>query len=351
MRSSMAISSAEPRVLCVAPNWLGDAILARAALAQMGRAGVRIDVWARGPVGRVLQDLTGVQRVIVQPRRRGARFGAAWSMRQGDYDAVLVLPPSWSSAAASWLVRARLRVGYAAGGRGRWLTHALPHPGRTTHLQEQYGTLTGILLRELGCRNADRLPPPVLVADADERRAAQAALDAAGAHGPYAVLAPGARYGAAKKWPPERFAATAAGLRALHGWTVLLAGEGADAADTAAVRRLDPAAIDLAGRTSLAALVGLLAGARVVVANDSGTMHLAAALGRPVVGIFGSTSPAWTAPVGALAGSVARPTWCAPCFAKTCVQDFECMLRIKPEDVLREIASRLDAGTPSQRLP
>jgi heptosyltransferase-2 len=205
-----------------------------------------------------------------------------------------------------------------------------------------------LLLRELGCRDAAALPPPVLVADASEREAAQATLRAVGARGPYAVLAPGARYGPAKKWPPERFAATAARLRAQYGWTVLLAGEGTDATDTAAVRSLDPAAIDLAGRTSLAALVGLLAGARVVVANDSGTMHLAAALGRPVVGIFGSTSPVWTGPVGPFARSVVQPTWCAPCFARTCAQDFGCMLRLTPEHIFDTLATLLEAGAGPQ---
>lgn len=327
-------------MLCVAPNWLGDAVLARGAVAALGRAGVRVDVWARGRAGRAFADLPAVGRVLVQPARRASRFRAAWSLRRAGYAAVVVLPPSWSSAFAAWLVHAPVRVGFAAAGRSRWLTHSLPARPRTVHLQTQYEELAAAVLHASG-RAADPVPqtPPLLRADAGERDAGQAILQAAGVRRRYAVLAPGARFGPAKKWPCERFAAVAAHLRTAYGWDVVLAGERGDAPETAAVRALEPAAIDLAGTTSLAALVGVLAAAEVVVANDSGTMHLAAALGRPVVGIFGSTSPAWTAPVGPAVRFLSDPPWCAPCFAKTCVQDFACMLRITPEHIATELVA------------
>jgi heptosyltransferase-2 len=180
------------------------------------------------------------------------------------------------------------------------------------------------------------------LARVEERQAAQARLAAAGVGGgPYLVVAPGARFGAAKRYPAERFAAAAESVAAARRIAVVLVGAAEDAAATRAVRDALPSAVDLAGRTTLGELVGILAGATGVLANDSGTMHLAAALGVPTVGVFGSTNPRWTAPRGARATALARPVWCAPCYAPTCVQDFGCMLGIAPEVVARALAAEL----------
>jgi heptosyltransferase-2 len=183
--------------------------------------------------------------------------------------------------------------------------------------------------------------PPPLRPRAGETAAARALLSAAGVGGDYLVLAPGARFGPAKRWPPERFAAAGRDLATRWGCAAVLIGEECDRAATRAVRTAWPEAVDLAGRTDAAALIGVLAGAHAVLSNDSGAMHLAAALGRPVVGIFGSSSPHWTAPQGTRARAVSNPVWCAPCFAPTCRQDFQCMLGLASE---RIVAAALEAA-------
>ncbi len=331
----MAISSADPRLLCVAPSWLGDAVMARAAVARLGLAGCSVDLWARGALGRLFEDLPGVGAVLPMPVARTARFRRAWRLRCPPYDAVLVLPPSWSAACAAACTGARVRVGFAALASRGFLTHAVPSPGRTVHLATQYEALATATLGALGTAVPTAAAAVLaLVERGPERDAAVAVRQARGIGGSYAVLAPGARYGPAKRWPAESFARAAALLRDQCGYTIVLAGDGSDVAATRAVQRLDPGSIDLAGTTSLAAFLGLLAGAAGVIANDSGTMHVAAALGRPVVGVFGSTDPRWTAPHGRRAAWVAEPPWCAPCFAPTCREDFACMLRITPERVV-----------------
>src|SRR5262245_51395198 len=128
---------------------------------------------------------------------------------------------------------------------------------------------------------------------------------------------------------------------------VLLVGGRGDAPHTAAVRAALPAAIDLAGNTDLGTLLAILERAAGVLANDSGIMHLAAALGVPVVGVFGSTSPGWTAPLGPRAGWVSHPVPCSPCYARTCPIDFECMLWLDPEALVDKLFSLMQPERPA----
>jgi heptosyltransferase-2 len=327
----------------VAPSWLGDAVLARAALARLGRAGVVADVWARPRVQRVLEDLPGVRRVLSMPAARLSRLLAAAQRRRRRDAAALVLAPSWSAAAAAWCAGAPIRVGFATDARRTWLTHALSPPPRTEHLAAQYETLAATVLDALGRARGDALPAPLLVARPAERDVARTLLAAAGITGPYVVLAPGARYGPAKRWPAERFADAGTALASAWACGVVLVGEAADAPAAAAVRACLPTAADLVGKTSAPAFLGILAGARGVVANDSGAMHLAAALGRPVVGVFGSTDPRWTGPRGPQAAAVSQPVWCAPCFAPTCREDFACMLGIEAARVVAALGATRSA--------
>jgi len=352
MPSCTTISSGDaPRVLCVAPSWLGDAVLARPALARLGRSGVQVAVWARPRVVRALEDLPGVRIAATMPASRPARYAWAWQRRAARDAAALVLPPSWSASVAARLTGASVRVGFASGARGALFSHAVAPVGRRVHLAEQYETLVLALLAEVGLPAAAAAPPPPLVAHREERDAARALLDALGVGSDYVVLLPGARYGPSKRWPAERFAAAARRIAADWRCAVVLCGEASDAEATAAVQRALPEAVDLAGRTPAPALLGVLAGSRGVVSNDSGGMHLAAALGRPVVGVFGSSTPEWTAPLGPAAVAVVQPVWCAPCFAPVCREDFACMTGIAPERVARALegAARTTAGVAAER--
>lgn len=326
------------RCLVVAPSWLGDAVLARPAVAALGAAGCALEVLTRGRLGRVLEDLPGVRRVHVVPAAsRSQRLRAAAQLRGRAWDGAVVLAPSFSSALAAWLAGARVRVGEGGQLRDRLLTRALPAAPRTTHLARTYLGLAAALCRDLGLAAAAPelgagLPAaPALALRPEERRAGAALLARHGVVGAPLVVAPGARYGPAKRYPAERFAAAAGSLGARLGAPVVVVGEAADEPATGAVAAALPGALDLAGRTSLEELFGILAASCAVLANDSGTMHVAAALGCRVVGVFGSTSPAWTGPLGPQVATVSRPVWCSPCFAATCAQDFACMLDLAPQ--------------------
>ncbi len=332
--------TAVPRAVCIAPRWLGDAILSRGAVALLAQAGIEVTVLVASGLARVYDDLPGVVRVqAVTSGSRWARLAAAWSLRRERLDAALVLPPSWTAAWASWLTRAGCRIGARTEGRDFLLTHSLPLPPRSLHLALHYAALSEHLCTAIGIRAATpphASEPPLLHAHHDEILAGAARLASVGIGADVAplVVAPGARYGPAKQYPPERFAAAVQGIQARMGpRPVVVVGEAGDRIAADAVRRALPECTDLVGRTDLAALIGILASAEGVLANDSGTMHLAAALGARVVGVFGSTNPEWTRPIGPRASIVHEPVWCSPCYAPTCAQDFACMLRLAPERI------------------
>jgi heptosyltransferase-2 len=159
---------------------------------------------------------------------------------------------------------------------------------------------------------------------------------------PYAVLSPGARYGPAKRWGVERFAVAARRITRPQNLTPVLVGEHDDADVCARLAAaIGPEAIDLAGKTDLAELASILSGAAGVVANDSGTAHLAASLGRPTVVIFGSTEPAWTAPRGEHVAVVRIKLRCSPCFRRSCSLDdaYACLRLVEPDAVVEAFAS------------
>jgi heptosyltransferase-2 len=188
---------------------------------------------------------------------------------------------------------------------------------------------------------------PSLRVHADEVDAARFLLQSCGIEAPTRplVMAPGARYGAAKRYPLERFAVVAAQLGTRLEAPCVLVGGAGDAHSTRELCERLPASVDLTGRTDLGTLLGVLSRARGVVSNDSGVMHLAAALGTPVLGIFGSTNPSWTRPLGAHAGWVSHPVPCAPCYRRTCPIDFPCMLGLDPQVVVDKFLALVALGS------
>ena len=320
------------------PNWLGDALLARPLLHALRRAHPRAELRAVGPAS--LLGLLSADPVCdawdawPAPRERGA---LAARLRAWRPDLALVLPPSFSSAVFAWHTGARVRIGYAHEGRSLLLTRALPRPARgERHLSDEYlelGRVAGAAPRE-----APALP--VREAAREEARALLQARGAAGA--PLAILGPGAIYGPAKRWSAERFAALARSL-AREGWRVLVCGAASDrpvCADVAA--RAGEGVPSLAGETGIELQAALCASASLAVCNDSGLAHLAAAVGAPTVAIFGSTSSAWTAPLGARVRVVQRAPVCSPCFQRTCAIGYRCLDAISVADVeraCREVAA------------
>jgi heptosyltransferase-2 len=257
-----------------------------------------------------------------------------------DVGAAILLPNSFRAAVAAARAGIPERWGYRTDWRGMLLTRAIDRPPAGIHQVDYYRHL----VRALGFPNgpdAPRLEPSVAI-----RTAAADALEQAGWDGrmPLVALAPGAAFGGAKRWPPESFAALARAL-AGDGVRPVLIGSPADAPGGRAIQSAlgDPAlALDLIGKTDLPTLAGVLAAARMLVANDSGALHLAAAVGTPVTALFGPTDDRVTAPrpnhtSPSAAVVLTHPVWCRPCGLRECPLDHACMRGI-------EVTAAVDAA-------
>jgi heptosyltransferase-2 len=257
-------------------------------------------------------------------------------LRSLDVAASITLPPSPSAAVLARRVGAPVRVGFAGPLRGLCFSECVVRRQRgSVHLVDEYLELLRRVVPE-----APRARPRVLVGDEQARRLRPELGEA----GSYLALAPGAIYGPAKRWSAERFAQAAAQLARAHGLGVVLVGGEGDRETCGEVSRRLAAtpALDLSGRTSIAELAAVLAGAALVIANDSGPMHLAAAVGAPVVGVFGSTEPGWTAPLGGAVVTAAPRPECAPCYARRCDIGYGCLTAIAVEQVVAAAGQVLD---------
>jgi lipopolysaccharide heptosyltransferase II len=256
--------------------------------------------------------------------------------------AAVVFPRSFSSALRAFLTGARERVGIDDEARGGLLTRRvrIPWPPRSRHLFEEFAAIVAA---------AGAPPPgaaPRIAISAEARERAWRLLEARGARRGerFVAMSPGAAFGPAKRWPAERFADLGARV-ASHGAGVVLVGSAADRPVTEDVaRRIAAAAalpIDLTGATDIAALAAVLSIASVAVVNDSGPMHIAAAVGTPVVALFGSTNPDWTRPLDDRAAALRYPVPCSPCYRRECPIGLPCFDGISVDRVLRAALERL----------
>lgn len=340
------------RTLIVAPSWVGDAILAEPLVSMLREPCEEpaVDVIAPPWCAPVFHRMRGVRHVVDNPIGHGkldfaGRRRIAADLRAERHARAFVLPMSWKSALIPFLARIPRRIGYR--GEARWgllndirrlEPKALPRlVDRFCALAAPAGTLV------------PTPPAPVLVPDTANRDAALRALRLHGP-GPVAVLCPGAEYGPAKRWPPTHFADLARRL-VDTGARVWIIGSPNDklAADAvmAAAGETAKSIRDLAGRTDLGTAIDLLSAASVVVSNDSGLMHAAAAVGVPVVALFGSSSPVYTPPLSAQARVARIDIACSPCFKRECpLGHFRCMRELSSELVYNLARASLP-GTPA----
>ena len=327
---------AEP-ILIVAPSWVGDAILSEPLVAVLREPlGVPIvDVLAPPWCAPVYARMRGVGRIIESPFRhrelglRGRRL-LARELKGHGYARAFVLPNSFKSALIPWLARIPRRVGYTGEARGFLLTDArrLDRKG-FPRLVDRFVALA---LPE--GRLVPTPPAPVLVPDAANATAATRGFNIS-THRPIAVLCPGAEYGPAKRWPTEHFIALAQRFID-EGFAVWLLGSPNDEPAARPIAAAVPGVRDLAGRTDLGTAIDLLSLAAVVVSNDSGLMHAAAAVGRPLIALFGSSSPDYTPPLSATASIVRTGIACSPCFQRECpLGHFKCMRDLDPDEIYR----------------
>lgn len=330
------------RLLVRAPNWLGDAVMALPALAAVRSAlpGAHITVGAVASVSPLFHEITDLRPDVVVELDR-ARAPAA--LARGRFDAALLLTNSFRTAWDARRAKIPGRWGYAGNLRTPLLTTAVPRSGRL-HQVEYYRRLVDAL----GFAAAEFTPRLAVRASTAERAAAVLG-DAGVPEGtPLVGIAPGAAYGHAKRWPPERMATVIDRLTRDAGAACLLVGASGDREAGRAIESALPSgtrAFNLIGRTSLRVFAGVAARCRAFVSNDSGAMHVAAALGVPVTAIFGPTDERVTAPAGpaGLHDVLLHQVFCRPCMLRECPIDHRCMKRIAVGEVYRSVAARLEA--------
>lgn len=335
-----------PRILIVAPSWIGDALLAQPLLRRLhdklGR--VRIDALAPAWCGPLLERMPEIEEVIASPFAHGelklrARWTLGRELAQRNYDQAIVLPNSFKSALIPFFANIPLRAGYA--GESRYgllnLVHKLDRE-KLPLMAERYAQLA----EKPGAELPRPLPRVRLQVDPVNTARTTARLDLDRSR-PIAAFCPGAEYGPAKRWPARHFAALAREL-ARRGYAVWLIGSEKDAELGEEIRaQSEGACRNLCGQTDIAAAVDLLACAKLVVSNDSGLMHVAAALGRPLIALYGSSSPAHTPPLSLasqpeLARIAKIDIACSPCYARVCpLGHLKCLDDLAPARVLAEI--------------
>jgi heptosyltransferase-2 len=311
----------------VAPNWIGDALMAQPMLARLHakHPGSRIDVVAPPWVAPVVRRMPEVNEVIEADLRHGElQLGERWRLgrmlKERSYDQAYVLPNTMKSALAPSFAGIPLRVGYLGESRVGLLNriHTAgqarePVPLHYARLAEETGVEPGL-----------PLSTPSLSFSNEKIKATSAGF---GIAGPYAVFCPGAEYGPAKRWPYFRELAARLDMQ------IVLLGAASDRKDAEQIPGRN-----LVGQTTLDEAIDLIAGAAMVVSNDSGLMHVAAATGTPQVALFGSSSPEHTPPQSAVARTVWLKVDCSPCFQRTCpLGHFNCMNGLSVERVLEEI--------------
>ena len=313
------------RVLLVAPAWVGDAVMAHALVRVLAAddPALQLEVVAppaTAPVFERMAEVDAVHRLEVDHGELGIgrRYALGRSLARVGFDRALVLPNSFKSALLPWFARIPVRTGFVGEARRGLLNDA-------RHLDR--ATLPRMVDRFVALAREERasLPPaprPRLERDAAAAGALRQRLGLTGS-GPILACAPGAEFGPAKRWPAEHFASLLAGRLAAGGGEVWLLGSAGDAELTARIRAAVPAGVaprvhDLAGRTRLTEAVDLLGEADAVLTNDSGLMHVACALERPVLAVYGSTSSAFTPPLGARVRTLSLDLECSPCFQRTC---------------------------------
>jgi len=320
----MAASDLQPfRLLVRSSNWLGDAIMSVPAVRAMkhGRPDLHLSVLCQAKLVDVWKIIPEVDEVLSIKPRQGV-FSVA-KMLRGRFDAGVILPNSMRSALEMRLSGISRRVGYDRQGRRFLLDQIIKDPkkvGPPEHQNHHYLLLAQII-------------------GADMRFATFPVLSRHKPSAPLRLgLCPGAEYGPAKRWLPERFAAAAQAVAQRRHCEWFIFGTASDHALAEQIAtQIGPGAKNLAGKTTLAELIDALAQCSVLLTNDTGTMHLAALLGVPTISIFGSTEPILTGPMGAGHRVIRHQVECSPCFLRECPIDFRCMNAVPVDEVVEAV--------------
>ncbi|WP_405238257.1 lipopolysaccharide heptosyltransferase II [Lentisalinibacter orientalis] len=326
-------------MLVVGPSWVGDMVMAQSLFRLLAarHQGVSLDVLAPGWSLPILARMPEVREAVEMPAghgelRLGGRRRLGRELRARGYARAIVLPRSLKAALVPWFARIPRRTGFRGEHRYGLINDMRPFDAALLDQTVKRFVALGL---EPGEPLPDVLPRPRLRVDAERQAQAMARLGLDPTADPVAFM-PGAEYGPAKCWPLEYYAELAARLTD-RGHAVWVFGSAKDAAAARTIAGAAPVQ-DLCGRTSLEEAIDLLAACRAGVTNDSGLMHVAAAVGLPVAALYGSSSPAFTPPLTDRAVVHYLGLECSPCFERECpLGHFRCMREITPEDVLASL--------------
>ena len=329
------MATAERRLLVRAPNWVGDVVLSLPALRDLRRnfEGARVEVLARPWVAELYRAVAEIDDVH---ETAGFRGDVDWL--RDRFDVAVLLPNSFGTALVAYRAGIPERWGYATDGRGLLLTRSARVPPEIRGHSEVYyyrAMLAGVGLSVSATCDSSLTCPPGW--------REQGTRHLGPSEGGFIGLVPGAAFGSAKRWLPERYAWVADRLGRESGASVAVLGargERAIAEEIASLIHV-PCRV-LCGETTLGGLLGVLSQLRLLICNDSGPMHLAAALGVPVVAVFGPTDWRETAPRGPRCRLIREDVDCAPCKQRECPIDHRCMRRITADRVLAEARALLE---------
>jgi len=333
------VNTTSPHILIIGPAWVGDMVLAQSLFKVLKQRypDTRLDVAAPAWTRPLLDRMPEVDEAIEFPFRHGqfalgGRLSLGRQLRSRQYDRSIVLPNSWKSALVPWAARAKWRTGYRGELRYGLLNDIRPlDKARMPRTVDRFVSLA----LKPGEALPAVLPNPSLAPDRPNTLRALQGLGHPMPRGMVLGLCPGAEYGPAKRWPAEYFADVARN-RLDKGWEVWLFGSEKDISVTNEIMRLTGLrCLNLAGSTTLAEAIDLLSLTTMVVSNDSGLMHVAAALGKPVIAIYGSSDPQHTPPMSDKAKVLSLGLSCSPCFKRECpLGHLKCLRDLKPDRVL-----------------
>ena len=337
------LSLSPKRIIVRMPNWLGDLVMATPILTDLRHhwPEAKITAQCQGILSTVIQEDPHIDEVIdfKRPRswfNRQAQASILSPLQQGDFDLGILLTNSFSSALWFWRGKVKNKIGYADHCRRWLLDYAIPFPEKrkSQHLVITYK----MLLEPLGVPVSKTAPRLYLTPEEQQAARTKIAQEGVAPEDLIIGINPGAAYGSAKCWLPDRFKQLTRELLAYPRLKVLYFGDKAGAPLVEEICKGLPQdrVINFAGKTSLRELLALIQTCSLFLTNDSGPMHAASALGIPLIALFGSTSDTATGPYnGGLV--IHKHVPCSPCYRRECPIDFRCMTRIEVKEVYDEI--------------
>lgn len=343
MAKSLMITQSTQKILIVAPSWVGDLVMANALLQILKKqnSATQIHVLANQYLQPVLQHMAEVDQIIISPFGHGAlqlkqRYLLAKKLRQEKYTQAIILPNSFKSALIPFWAKIPLRTGWRGEMRYCLLNDLRILNPKLLPLMVQRFVALGF---PKDAKFPENYPWPELQVNPESIQATLKNLQVKLFDKPVLILCPGAEYGPAKQWPAEHFAVVAKTM-AQAGWNVWILGSAKDSNVAAAIHKQSGnVCVDFTGKTDLGSAIDLLSLSNAVVTNDSGLMHVAAALHKKIIAIYGSSSPNFTPPLAKHVTILSKNLPCSPCFKRVCSYGhYNCLKEIQPEQVLTELS-------------